>query len=224
VYNDRSALIVTLQSENPVRTLIAINYSCDCHCYQHSSQETDLSASTATVSQTPKKKHRYQKQLSSIEHERREKKILHLLTDRNTSLKPAALPEEDSDGMIFDHHFGGFTSRKDVMLIISVGTKHPPGVRVEERVRDKARANHAFTMYGELPHQIASLQISRETAADLIVVSSQIQKDINLRDISLKLDIPAMQRPKEYYIKAIANFLKMCGQPGGMYNFSDYQT
>jgi len=171
------------------------------------------------------------RELNSEKHETIEKEILRMLTKGKTSPQQSSattllssLPEEDSKGMIFHPMYGGLTSRRDIMMIISVGTKHPPGVRVEERVRDKARANHAFTMYGELPHQIASLQISRETAADLIVVSSQIQKDINLRDISLKLDIPAMQRPKEYYIKAIANFLKMCGQPGGMYNFSDYQT
>ena len=130
----------------------------------------------------------------------------------------STLPEEDSKGMIFHPKYGGLLSRKDIMMIISVGTKHPPGVRVEERVRDKARATHAFATYGELPHQITSLQISRETAADLIVVSSHIQKDINSRDVSLKLDVPGMQRPKEYYITAIANFLERCRQPEGMYN------
>ena len=146
-----------------------------------------------------------------------EEKILHLLTDRNTSLKPAALPEEDSDNMLLNPHFGGLRSRKDVMMIVSVGTKHPPGVRVEERVRDKARATRAFRTYGKLPHQIASLQISRETAADLKVVSSHVQKSVLTRDISLKLDLPAKQRPKEYYITAIANFLKLCSQPGGTF-------
>jgi len=217
VYNDRSAFIVTLQSENPVRILIAIYYSCDyCH-YQHSSQETGLSASTSTVSQTPKRKHRYQKQLSSVEHERMEEKILCLLTERNTSLKPAALSEEDSEGMIFDRHWGGHTSRKDVMMIVSVGTKHPPGVRVAERVRDKVRATRAFRTYGKLPRKVASLQISRETTADLKVVSSYLQKSISLRNICLKLDVPDTQRPKEYYITAIANLLKQCRQPGGMY-------
>ena len=103
------------------------------------------------------------------------------------------------------------------MVIVSVGSKHPPGVRVEERVRDKARATCAFKTYGKVPRPIASLQISRETAADLKVVSSHVQKSVTLRDISLKLDVPNMQRPKEYYITAIANFLKQCRQPGGMY-------
>jgi len=148
-----------------------------------------------------------------------EEKILCLLTERNTNLKPAELPEEDNEGMIFDHHWGGQTARKDVMMIVSVGTNHPPGVRVEERVRDKARAAHAFRTYGKLPHQIASLQISQETAADLKVASFHIQKSITTRDISLKLNVPAMQRPKEYYITAIANLLKQCRQPaaGGMF-------
>ena len=146
-----------------------------------------------------------------------EKKILRLLTGRNTRLKPEALPEEDSDSMVLYPHFGGLTSRKDGMMIISVGSTHPPGVRVAERVRDKARATRAFRTYGKLPHQIASLQISRETAADLKVVSSHVQKSVLTRDISLKLDVPAMQRPKEYYITAIANFLKQCRQPGGMF-------
>ena len=127
------------------------------------------------------------------------------------------LPEEDSKGLIFHPKHGGLASRRDVMMVISVGTKHPPGVRVAERVRDKARATRAFRTYGKLPHQIASLQISRETAADLKVVTSHIQRSITSMDVSLKLDVPDMQQPKEYYITAIANFLKQCKQPGGMY-------
>ena len=140
-----------------------------------------------------------------------------MLTERNTNLKPTALPEEDSEGMIFSHQRGDLVARRDVMVIVSVGSKHPPGVRVEERVRDKARATRAFEMYGKPPRQIASLQISRETAADLKVVSSHVQNSITSRDVSIKLDDPDMQRPKEYYITAIANFLKECRQPGGMY-------
>ena len=67
-----------------------------------------------------------------------EKKILRMLTERNTRLKPTALPEEDSEGMIFNRRLGDLGARRDVMMIVSVGSKHPPGVRVEERVRDKA--------------------------------------------------------------------------------------
>ena len=155
--------------------------------------------------------------LSSMEHERMEKKILCMLTERNTKLKPTALPEEDSDGMMFSPNYGNLVASRDVMMIVSVGSKHSPGVRVEERVRDKARATRVFEMYGKLPRLIVSLQISRETVADLKVVSSHVQKSATTRDVSLKLDIPNMQRPKEYYITAIANFLKQCRQPGGMY-------
>ena len=122
-----------------------------------------------------------------------------------------------SEGMVFNLHLGWLRSRKDVMMIVSVGSNHPPGVRVAERVTDKARATRAFRTYGKLPHKVALLQISQETAADLKVVSSHVQKSITTRDISLKLDIPAMQRPKEYYITAIANFLNQCRQPGGMF-------
>ena len=113
---------------------------------------------------------------------------------------------------------GGLRSRKDVMIIVSVGSAHPPGVRVEERVRDKARTTPVFRTYGELTHNlITSLHISQETAADLKVVSSHVQKSVLSRDVSLKLDLPAKQRPKEYYITAIANFLKLCSQPGGTF-------
>ena len=147
-----------------------------------------------------------------------EKKILRLLIDRNTSQKPAALPEEDNEGMVFSRYRGSLYSRTDVMVIVSVGRNHPPGVRVAERVKDKARATRAFRTYGKLPHKIASLQISRETAADLKVVSSHGQNSVTLRVVSLKLDVPAMQRPKEYYITAIANLLKQCRQPGGMFS------
>ena len=187
----------------------------------------DHSASTPAVSQTAKEKQRYQKQprkeLSSEKHERMEKKILLMLTERNTRLRPTALPEEDSEGMTFSPKYGDLVARRDVMMIVSVGSKHPPGVRVEERVRDKARATRAFRTYGKVPRLIASLQISRETAADLKVVSSHVQKSVTLRDVRLKLDVPDMQRPKEYYITAIANFLKQCRQPGGMYFTCSWQ-
>jgi len=69
---------------------------------------------------------------------------------------PLSTLPKDSKSMIFNPMNGGLSSRKDVMMIISVGTNHPLGFRVAERVRDKARATRAFRTYGKLPHQIAS--------------------------------------------------------------------
>ena len=179
------------------------------------------------VSQTAKELDQKQpsRDLSSMKHDKMEDNILRKLGLKQTAARETEQPvatttrillEEDGEGMMFSPKYGGLGARKDVMMIVSVGNKHLPGVRVEERVKDKARATRAFITYGKLPHNlITSLHISQETAADLKAISSLIQKDTTTRDVSLKLDIPDMQRPKVYYITAIANFLKQCRQPRG---------
>ena len=105
----------------------------------------------------------------------------------------------------------------DVMILVSVGSEFPVSVQVQPRVRDAHLAEKAIKAHGHLPSFVTGLH--KEAAADLMATASQDLKSSNVDIVRICLDVPEMQRSKEYYIKTIAKFFKTSQQPVGMYMY-----
>ena len=107
---------------------------------------------------------------------------------------------------------GGNTA--ETLILVSVGSEFPADVQVQPRVRSPALAERAIQTYGHLPSIVTGLH--EEAAADLMARASMKLEDCSSDVIRLCLDVPGMQRLKEYYLKTIEEFLKHCQQPVGM--------
>ena len=70
-------------------------------------------------------------------------------------------------------------------------------------------------MFGSLPSIVPGLH--EETAADLMATASVRMKSLNEMVVQLLLDVPMMQRSKQYYLKKMEEFFQNCKQPAGMY-------
>ena len=118
-------------------------------------------------------------------------------------------------GVRYDMKYGGANaSAGEVMILVSVGSEFPAGVKVQSRVRDPALAEKATKIHGRLPPTVTGLH--EEAAADLMAAASVRLRSSTSDVVRLCLDIHEKQRSKQYYLKTIENFFKDCQQPVGM--------
>ena len=103
----------------------------------------------------------------------------------------------------------------ETMILVSVGSEFPVGKVVHPRNRNPALAAKAKQMYGSLPFIVPGLH--EEAAADLMATASLHLKIPNSTVVKLYLDVPMMQRSKQYYLNKIQGFLQHCKSRVGMY-------
>ena len=107
---------------------------------------------------------------------------------------------------------GGNTS--ETMILVSVGNELPVGKLVHPRIKNSALAKKAQQMYGTLPFILPGLH--EEAAADLIAAATPELRAPNSTLVKLYLDVPMMQRSKQYYLNKIQEFLQHCKDHVGM--------
>ena len=106
---------------------------------------------------------------------------------------------------------GGNTSK--TMILASVGSEFPAGIKVQPRVPNPTLADRAVSTYGCLPPIVTGLH--KEAAADLMATASVMLQMPNADLVRLCLDVPGKQRSKQYYLNTIEEFLKHCQKPAG---------
>ena len=80
------------------------------------------------------------------QHEDKEGELLHVLkvikgVEGRKPTQPTGDQYVESRGVRYDMNYGGANdSAGEVMILVSVGSESPPGVQVQSRVRDPARA------------------------------------------------------------------------------------
>ena len=104
------------------------------------------------------------------------------------------------------------------MILVSVGNKFPTDVVVKQRIKNSALAKKATQLTFGSPFIIPGLH--EEAAADLMATASTVMKETNSIVVQLCLDVPMMQRSKQYYFKKIEVFLQNCKQPAGKSYFN----
>ena len=102
---------------------------------------------------------------------------------------------------------------REEMILVSVGNMFPADVAVKQRIKNQALAKKATQTFGSLPSIVPGLH--EEAAADLMATASAIMKTPNTTLVQLCLDVPMMQRSKQYYLKKIEEFLQNSKQPAG---------
>ena len=108
---------------------------------------------------------------------------------------------------------GGNTS--ETMILTSVGSEFPVDVVVHPRIKNPALAERAKQMYGSLPFIVPGLH--EEAAADLMATATPELKAPNSTVVKLYLDVPMMQRSKQYYLNKIQVFFQHCKHQVGMH-------
>ena len=111
---------------------------------------------------------------------------------------------------------GGNTG--EILILVSVGDEFPADIVVKKRKRNLALAEKATKLFGSLPSIVPGLH--EEAAADLMARASVYMKSPNAEVVQLLLDVPMMQRSKQYYLKKIEEFLQNCKEPAGMCIYS----
>ena len=154
------------------------------------------------------------------QHEKEEEKLLQVLKIMNgvegrKPTQPTGDQYVESKGIRYDMKYGGANaSIGEVMILVSVGSELPPGVKVQSRVKDPARAEKAIQTHGLLPQKVTGLH--KEAAADLMAAASLRLQSSTSDVVRLCLNVPEKQRSKQYYLETIENFFKDCQQPVGM--------
>ena len=82
------------------------------------------------------------------------------------------------------------------MIMVSVGSEFPPGIKVQSRVKDPARAEKAIQTHGQLPLKVTGLH--EEAAADLMAAASLRLQSSTSDVVRLCLDVPGKQHSKQY--------------------------
>ena len=103
----------------------------------------------------------------------------------------------------------------ETMILVSVGGEFPVSKIVHPRIKNPAVAAKAKQMYDSLPSIVPGLH--EEAAADLMAIASQKMKVPNSTVVKLYLDVPMMQRSKQYYLNKIQEFLQHCKSRVGMH-------
>ena len=101
----------------------------------------------------------------------------------------------------------------EVMILVSVGDEYPAYVMVNHRIRNPTMAEKATKMFGSLPSIVPGLHT--EAAADLMATASTNMRSCNISVVQLLLDVPSMQRSKQYYLNKIETFFQNCNEPVG---------
>ena len=108
----------------------------------------------------------------------------------------------------------------EVMIVVSVGDEFPADLVVKKRIKNSALTEKATNMFGSLPSIVPGL--NEETAADLMATASVYMKSSTSVVVQLLLDVPMMQRSKQYYLKKIEKFFQNCKH--GMFNKCLFDT
>ena len=111
---------------------------------------------------------------------------------------------------------------KEKMILVSVGSEFPADIIVHPRIKNPALAERAKRMYGSLPFIVPGLH--EEAAADLMATATPALNGPDSTVVKLYLDVPMMQRSKQYYLNKIQEFLQHCKNRVGMLNTSVYEN
>ena len=153
--------------------------------------------------------------------EKMESDLLQMMKKMNSALSKelranTAEHYVESGGISYHTKQGGIGGNPcEVMILVSVGSEFPADTFVKQRIKNHAMAEKAAQTYGSLPFIVPGLY--EEAAADLMATASAHLKAPNSTVVQLHLDVPMMQRSKQYYLKKIGEFLEYCKQPGGMF-------
>ena len=149
-----------------------------------------------------------------------ESELLHEMKRMNRSLgKQLRVPDGDDyvecGGFIYSTRNGDMRGNMGkALILVSVGDEFPPDVMVKKRIKNPALAEKCTKMFGSLPSIVPGLH--EEAAADLMATGSVRMKGSNIEVVQLLLDVPMVQRPKQYYLKKIVGFFQSCKEPAGM--------
>ena len=108
---------------------------------------------------------------------------------------------------------GGNTG--EVLILVSTGNKYPTELVVKRRIKLPSLAENATETFGSLPAIVPGLH--KEVAADLMATASAEMRSLDGRVVQMLLDVPSMQRSKQYYLKKIEEFFQKCSEPVGKY-------
>ena len=118
-------------------------------------------------------------------------------------------------GLNYNRKRGGVEGNKtEVMILVSVGDEYPADLVVSKRIKNPSLAEKATKMFGSLPVIVPGLH--EEAAADLMAAASTQLKSPNLSVVQILVDVPMMQRSKQYYLKKIETFFQNCKEQAGM--------
>ena len=119
-----------------------------------------------------------------------------------------------SRGLVYNLERGEiYGGTSETMILVSVGSTFPAGIKVQPRVPDPVLADRAIKTHGSLPPLATGLH--KEAAADLMATASLRLLAPNTDLVRLCLDVPGKQRSKQYYLNTIAEFLKHCQKSVG---------
>ena len=139
--------------------------------------------------------------------------------------KPKAIISKHNlefEGMTHDINTGGLGGNTGRQLVLmSVGDEYPADVVVSQRIKNPSLAKKAKTLFGSLPSIVPG--IHEEAAADLIAATKTIEKNSAASLDQLLLDIPSMQRSKQYYLKQIESHFQNCQEHDGR-NYSKHPS
>ena len=117
-------------------------------------------------------------------------------------------------GMTYNMQLGGLGGNTGrCMILMSVGDEYPADVVVSQRIKNPSLAKKSKTMFGSLPSIVPG--IHEEAAADLIVIMKTIEKNTTASLDQLLLDVPSMQRSKQYYLNQIESHFHNCQEHNG---------
>ena len=117
-------------------------------------------------------------------------------------------------GLTYDTHYGTAQGDKaEVLMLVSAGDEYPADVVVSHRIRKQSLAKKAEKMFGSLQSIVPGLHT--EAAADLMATASADMRSCNISVVQLLLDVPSMQRSKQYYLNKIETFFQNCQEPVG---------
>ena len=117
-------------------------------------------------------------------------------------------------GMTYNMKYGalrGNTIR--YIILMSVGDEYPADVVVSQRIKNPSLAKKAKTLFGSLPPTVPG--IHDEAAADLIATTKTMDKHSTALLDQLLLDVPSMQRSKQYYLNQIESHFQNCQEHNG---------
>ena len=120
-------------------------------------------------------------------------------------------------GIKYNKLYGGVAAENTTqyLILVSVGDEYPVDVMVSHRIKNPSLTKKAKKTIPSLPLAVPGLH--EEAAADLMAAASRTMKDPFGTVVQLLLDLPSMQRSKQYYLEKIETFFQNCQEPFGMY-------
>ena len=117
-------------------------------------------------------------------------------------------------GMTYNMKSGGLWGNTGrCMVLMSVGDEYQADVVVSQRIRNPSLAKKTKALFGSLPSIVPG--IHEEAAADLIAAAKTIEKNTAASLDRLLLDVPSMQRSKQYYLNQIESHFQNCQEHNG---------